>query len=280
MYCIFFSFGSVQRLPLFQYFPVLFCARMSRKRLANDVSTEKGKRGVWLVKVPKYLSEQWEANEGNVVGKIVLGKDVKFKCAPGLVKVDPQPNAKTKGSEIPTEYSFLLHDIVKQSLSVISEDKGHLGADIDVKTGRLSVEGRIVKKAECRPPDSLSYLKMKQEHIVKRITPVRKVIQIDKAAVKYKPVSVHEEDVMRLKQKKEGAKAYRADKDVLRQALFNAFEKHQYYRLSDLQQLTQNPANYVKEILQEIAVYNTAPPHKSMWELKPEYRNYTVNKPP
>lgn len=24
----------------------------------------------------------------------------------------------------------------------------------------------------------------------------------------------------------------------------------------------------------EIAQYNTVPPHKSMWELKPEYRNY------
>ncbi len=31
---------------------------------------------------------------------------------------------------------------------------------------------------------------------------------------------------------------------------------------------------FVKEILVEIANYNTAPPHKSMWELKSEYRHY------
>lgn len=35
---------------------------------------------------------------------------------------------------------------------------------------------------------------------------------------------------------------------------------------------------FVKEILTEIAVYNTMPPHKSMWELKPEYRNYRKDK--
>uniref|UniRef100_A0A1I7WJG0 General transcription factor IIF subunit 2 n=1 Tax=Heterorhabditis bacteriophora TaxID=37862 RepID=A0A1I7WJG0_HETBA len=99
-------------------------------------------------------------------------------------------------------------------------------------------------------------------------------VQFNFAAVKFKPVAAHAEDMMRSKQKKDGAKTVRADRDALMQALFHAFEKHQYYRLQDLQQLTQQPAGYVKELLQDIAVYNTAPPHKSMWELKPEYRNY------
>ncbi|MFH4984598.1 hypothetical protein AB6A40_011307 [Gnathostoma spinigerum] len=84
--------------------------------------------------------------------------------------------------------------------------------------------------------------------------------------------------IARERQKKEGAKTVRADKDVVRQAIFNAFEKHQYYRLIDLQKLTNQPPGFVKEILTEIAVYNTMPPHKSMWELKPEYRSYGVVK--
>lgn len=33
----------------------------------------------------------------------------------------------------------------------------------------------------------------------------------------------------------------RADKDLVRQAIFHAFEKHQYYRLVDLQKLTNQP---------------------------------------
>ena len=56
------------------------------------------------------------------------------------------------------------------------------------------------------------------------------------------------------------------------------FTCHTVFRLSDLQQLTQQPAGYIKDILLQIADYNTAPPHKAMWELKPEYRNYSVKK--
>lgn len=48
--------------------------------------------------------------------------------------------------------------------------------------------------------------------------------------MKFKPVAAHAEDMMRIKQKKEGAKTVRADRNVLMQALFHAFEKHQYYR--------------------------------------------------
>ncbi|CAB3396606.1 unnamed protein product [Caenorhabditis bovis] len=254
----------------------------NRKRLLNDVDTEMAKRGVWLVKVPRYLSELWEANEGNVVGKLKIGEQVKFHTQPGLKQPkpkndEPATSVDKSSSEIPTEYSFLLHDIKNQTMSVLSEDKTTLGSDASVKTGKLAIEGRIVKKAECRPPATLKYLQMKQQHIVKNLEPKKKVILIEKAAVSYKPVSIHAEDLVRQKQKKEGAKTFRADRDLLRQALFNAFEKHQYYRLHDLQQLTKQPINYVKEILQEIAVYNTAPPHKNMWELKPEYRNYQIN---
>lgn len=45
-------------------------------------------------------------------------------------------------------------------------------------------------------------------------------------------------------------------------------------RLADLQRITQQPTTYIKEVLTSIANYNTAQPHKNMWELKPEYRDY------
>lgn len=52
-----------------------------------------------------------------------------------------------------------------------------------------------------------------------------------------------------------------------------------YFRLVDLQKITNQPANFIKEILLDIATYNTSFPHKSMWELKPEYRNYKAEVP-
>uniref|UniRef100_A0A158PE28 General transcription factor IIF subunit 2 n=1 Tax=Angiostrongylus costaricensis TaxID=334426 RepID=A0A158PE28_ANGCS len=277
---------------------------MSRRR-EHAVDCEMGKRGVWLVKVPRYLSDLWEANAGTDVGRLVIqqsanGKGdvgvggVKLKSRPGLV-LPQSVSSAVKGrppfhvwycssyvalvlpngpAQIPDEHSFILGDVLNQTMAVLAEDKSGLNEDIEIRSGRLSIEGRVVKRAECRPPASSSYLKMKIAQISKSGQPKKQVLQMEKAAVKFKPIAAHAEDMMRMKQKKEGAKAVRADRDVLMQALFHAFEKHQYYRLQDLQQLTQQPAGYVKELLTEIAVYNTAPPHKSMWELKPEYRNY------
>ena len=50
----------------------------ARKRPTADlVDCERASRGVWLVKVPRYLSEIWEKNEGSDVGRLVqLSADV------------------------------------------------------------------------------------------------------------------------------------------------------------------------------------------------------------
>ncbi|GFS79365.1 general transcription factor IIF subunit 2 [Trichonephila clavipes] len=75
------------------------------------------------------------------------------------------------------------------------------------------------------------------------------------------------------KKKAEGRKA-RDDKDKVMDMLFAAFEKHQYYNIKDLEKITKQPVPYLKEILKEICNYNAKNPHKSTWELKPEYRHY------
>uniref|UniRef100_A0A183I482 General transcription factor IIF subunit 2 n=1 Tax=Onchocerca flexuosa TaxID=387005 RepID=A0A183I482_9BILA len=186
--------------------------------------------------------------------------------------------SKQASFTIPDEHSFVIGDIRNQSLAVLCEDKSGLNEDADICSGRLSIEGRVVKRADCRPPQTADYMRMKIKQIEKSSQPKRHVKQMEKAEVKFKPIAVHAEMLAREKQKKEGAKTVRADKDVVRQAIFHAFEKHQYYRLIDLQKLTSQPPGFVKEILTEIAVYNTMPPHKSMWELKPEYRSYRKDK--
>uniref|UniRef100_F1LA52 General transcription factor IIF subunit 2 n=1 Tax=Ascaris suum TaxID=6253 RepID=F1LA52_ASCSU len=280
-----------------------------KKRFSDRVDCEMARRGVWLVKVPRYLSDVWEKHAGHDVGTLIIkpanGKtDIIFKSTPGLCgpsesestspeasssmsqpsssglphvrsnPILPVGRKKPTGSEIPGEYTFVIADVKSQSLNVLSEDKTGLNEDAEICSGRLAFEGRVIKRADCRPPQTVDYLHMKINQIEKSSIPKRQLKQIDKAEVKFKPVAIHTETLARERQKKEGAKTVRGDKDVVRQAIFHAFEKHQYYRLIDLQKLTNQPPGFVKEILTEIAMYNTTPPHKSMWELKPEYRNY------
>uniref|UniRef100_A0A0N5AZ69 General transcription factor IIF subunit 2 n=1 Tax=Syphacia muris TaxID=451379 RepID=A0A0N5AZ69_9BILA len=278
-----------------------------KKRPSDLVDCELAKRGVWLVKVPRYLSDIWEKNAGRDVGRLIIkpgdGKtEIIFKINHSIAAeesknaAEASTSASTNGNNsgggtvpvfkplgskhktaspgIPEEHSFIISDLKSQTMAVLLEDKSGLNEESELRSGRLSLEGRVVKRADCRPPRSEVYLKMKINQIERSSQPKRHVKQIDKAEVKFKPVAIHAESLAREKQKKEGAKTVRADKDLVRQAIFHAFEKHQYYRLVDLQKLTNQPPGYVKEILMEIAQYNTVPPHKSMWELKPEYRSY------
>uniref|UniRef100_A0A8R1XVN3 General transcription factor IIF subunit 2 n=1 Tax=Onchocerca volvulus TaxID=6282 RepID=A0A8R1XVN3_ONCVO len=296
-----------------------------KRKFSDHVDSDYAKRGVWLVKVPRYLSEMWEKNVGHDVGRLVIktanGKtDLMFKSNTNLLEMNSsghdkeasssdsllsstsensllasRNNRSTSGNSlsasrnnpvkskqasftIPDEHSFVIGDIRNQSLAVLCEDKSGLNEDADICSGHLSIEGRVVKRADCRPPQTADYMRMKIKQIEKSSQPKRHVKQMEKAEVKFKPIAVHAEMLAREKQKKEGAKTVRADKNVVRQAIFHAFEKHQYYRLIDLQKLTSQPPGFVKEILTEIAVYNTMPPHKSMWELKPEYRSYRRDK--
>ncbi|KAI1715314.1 transcription initiation factor IIF, beta subunit domain-containing protein [Ditylenchus destructor] len=274
----------------------------SKKRPASEidkvVNCEKSGRGVWLVKVPRYLSEIWEQNAGNEVGKLVTGAGTTvFRSTtklpvtavqsqmPGLRlpstssslgATKPGEKPKAKNSEIPDEHRFLIRDLNNQTMAVLLEDKSGLEEEAELRTGKLTVEGRVVKRAECQPPNSLAYMKMKIKQIEKVSQPKQLIQTMDKAVVKFKPTATHNEHLIKEKAKKDGAKTVRGDRDVVTQAIFSAFEKHQYYRLTDLQKLTSQPASFVKEILMDIANYNTTFPHKTMWELKPEYRNYNT----
>jgi len=116
-------------------------------------------------------------------------------------------------------------------------------------------------------------MKMKISEIQKVNQPEKTVKQMEKAVVKYKPIAQHAEAVQAQKAKKEG-KNVRVEKQQLVELLFQAFEKHQFYKLVDLARITQQPPTYVKEVLSEIAQYNTGPTHRYTWELKPEYRHY------
>ena len=90
----------------------------------------------------------------------------------------------------------------------------------------------------------------------------------------YKPVANHQYNIEYEKRKKETGKRVKADKDQVLTLLFAAFEKHQYYNIKDLVDITMQPVVYLKEILNEIGVRNVKGPHKNTWELKEEYRCY------
>merc|ERR1712013_971995 len=115
-------------------------------------------RGVWLVKVPKYISDRWEKAAANTeVGKLRIKKvpgqkhDVNFTlsdsiCAPvaGLNEFDKNALVRNSSTsmQIPKEHKFKVSGIAAQTLGVFS----HAAVDPETDKGgdRLGVEGGVL----------------------------------------------------------------------------------------------------------------------------------------
>jgi len=243
-------------------------------------------RGVWLVKVPKYLSEQWEKiTTTSDVGKLKITKpkfeggkpEVIFSLHDQVLNAKPESSTADSSKpkpKIPKDHKFVLTGISSQSLSVLSVNPN---AEAAVSGGPIdfaAIDGKIIQRAECRPMADKNYMAMKKTHMELSNKPKRQVEQLERVVQTYKPISAHSFDVREAQKKKQEGKKARLDKDKVMDMLFNAFEKHQYYNVKDLERLTKQPMPYLKEILKEICIYNMKAPHKNMWELKPEYRHY------
>ncbi|XP_007246735.1 general transcription factor IIF subunit 2 isoform X2 [Astyanax mexicanus] len=235
-----------------------------------DLTGAKQNTGVWLVKVPKYLSQQWAKASGRgEVGKLRIGKnqgkaEVSFTLNEELTTID-STSEKASLVRAPREHPFTMQTVGGQTLAVFTENS----------SDKIALEGVVVQRAECRPAASENYMKLKKLQIEESLKPHRFSQQLDKAVTtNYKPVANHAYNLDYEKKKKEEGKRARADKQQVLDMLFSAFEKHQFYNIKDLVDITKQPVIYLKEILRDIGIYNVKGTHKNTWELKPEYRHY------
>lgn len=257
---------------------------------SNELDCTNAGRGVWLVKVPKYISQRWEKQKPMTeVGrlKITTGAmakpDIFFNLSEEIIKTELEPVGSTPSTAttttttskvlppigevraIPAEHKFAISDIKQQTLAVFSQDDS---------SKVLALEGHVVQKGECRPIANTHYMSLKRESIRKASQPSKVVQKIDRAVNNFKPINVHKSEIENEQRKKAEGKKMRDDRDIVKNTLFASFERHQYYNIKDLERITKQPVPYLKEILKEICNYNAKNPHKNMWELKPEFRHY------
>uniref|UniRef100_G3PR21 General transcription factor IIF subunit 2 n=1 Tax=Gasterosteus aculeatus aculeatus TaxID=481459 RepID=G3PR21_GASAC len=237
-----------------------------------DLTGAKQNTGVWLVKVPKYLSQQWAKATGRGdVGKLRISNvltggrcssQVSFTLNEELTVIE---GIEDKSVSAPREHPFTMQTVGGQTLAVFTENS----------SDKIALEGVVVQRAECRPAVSESYMRLKRLQIEELAKPVRLSQQLKTAVTtNYKPVSNHPNNLEYERRKKEEGKRARGEKPQVLDMLFSAFEKHQYYNIKDLVDITKQPVTYLKEILRGIGLYNVKGTHKNTWELKPEYRHY------
>ncbi|TNM90942.1 general transcription factor IIF subunit 2-like isoform X1 [Takifugu flavidus] len=260
---------------------------MSEKDM--DLTGAKQNTGVWLVKVPKYLSQQWEKATGRgEVGKLQICKkgsqgkpEVSFNLNEELTVIE---GLEKKTVSAPHEHKFTMQSVGGQILAVFTEttsgqsedrsDGSSSGSGAGAGPDKLALEGMVVQRADCRPAVNENYMRLKRLQIEESSKPTRLSQQIQNPVTNYKPVANHSYNLEYEKKKKEEGKRARADKQQVLDMLFSAFEKHQYYNIKDLVDITKQPVIYLKEILRDIGHYNIKGTHKNTWELRPEYRHY------
>ncbi|KAL5107339.1 General transcription factor IIF subunit 2 [Taenia crassiceps] len=271
----------------------------------HPVDTSRAKDGVWLVKVPNYLADLWlKSNTDRTVGKVVMstvdighGNDSLMAEAGEnselipkehqfLVQTIPLPNtppgknrfgsSRISSTMVGQELVILCEEDSQAPLSSSESASSSVPSAQRTRSGkRYSLFGRVNSRAECQPPPNAKYMRLKALQLKAKNRARHEVCVLDKPVQTHLPVANHAFNIeFGARKKREGKNLRREREDVL-QDIFKAFEKHQYYAFKDLLLLTKQPVTYLTEILKEIAVFNSRPPHQNMWELKPEYRHYT-----
>lgn len=250
---------------------------------STKVDMSRSSQNVWLVKVPKYLAECWQkADASGIVGTLRIPMNIHSKNVQFQLSEQLSMQKEASGSVTPQEHKMFMSDVAARlSMGLFSETApDEEEASEELTNERIAFEGRITKRADCRPVQDNNYMTMKRKAFELQMQPGRQVKQITTLHTNFKPVSDHPMNAEPERRRKEEGKRVRGTKEEVLETLFTAFEKHQFYSLKDLVHISKQPVVHLKSILRDVCNYNTKNPHKNMYELKPEYRHYASKEDP
>jgi hypothetical protein len=99
-----------------------------RKKGSSLLDVKHSSRGVWLVKVPNYVSESWKkAKPHHELGRMRISKktsrsQVQFLLAPELLNIEVIPGQTI---ELPKHHRVNTQDTKTQCMSVFSENQSN-----------------------------------------------------------------------------------------------------------------------------------------------------------
>ncbi|KAL6610482.1 hypothetical protein ACP70R_040451 [Stipagrostis hirtigluma subsp. patula] len=277
---------------------------------AKYLETARADRSVWLMKCPPVVSRAWQAatasssssagaSSNPVVAKVVLSLDLLSSEEPSLkFKMEL---AQTNTGNTPKSYSLnMFQDFVP--MCVFSESNQDWAITDSLATGpllpvgkittfqqfygKLSCEGKVEHKFDMEPhSDNLvNYGKLCRERTQKSMVKARQVQVLDNDhGMSMRPMpgmvglipSGSKEKKKQTPTKPSDVKRTRRDRRELENIIFKLFERQPNWSLKALVQETDQPEQFLKEILNDLCVYNKRGPNQGTHELKPEYKKST-----
>ncbi|XP_011028935.1 PREDICTED: transcription initiation factor IIF subunit beta-like isoform X1 [Populus euphratica] len=243
---------------------------------SGNLETSKADKAVWLMKCPVVVAKSWKSHhtsssESAPIAKVVLSLDPLQSDDPSALQFTMEM-ARTETGNVPKSYSLnMFKDFVP------------MGVFSETPQGRVSVEGKVEHKFDMKPHEENieEYSKLCRDRTKKSMIKNRQIRVIDNdRGVHMRPmpgmvglISSTSKDKKRTQPVKQSdVKRTRRDRGELEDIMFKLFERQPNWALKQLVQETDQPAQFLKEILNELCVYNKRGTNQGTYELKPEYK--------
>ncbi|EPS64462.1 hypothetical protein M569_10318 [Genlisea aurea] len=148
--------------------------------------------------------------------------------------------------------------------------------------GKVDLEGKIYHKFDVKPHNESieDYAKLCRERTTKYMTRTRQIQIIDNDSgmrMSTMPGMFDIKSSVSVEKKKTPSKASetkrtRRNPDEMEKMMFKLFEKQSNWTLKQLIHKTDQPEQFVKDMLKLLCVYNNKGANQGTYEMKPEYR--------
>ncbi|KAD2804895.1 hypothetical protein E3N88_38272 [Mikania micrantha] len=238
------------------------------------LETIKSERHVWLMKCPPIVShsltqkKQSESSTPIDASSSPIGAKV-------IVTVDPLlPNNDFSSTQFTMELLGTESRIIPKCYSMdMSTDFIPMSVFSESKQGKVSVEGKIYHKFDMKPhSDNMEeYGRLCRERTNKYMTKTRQI-----------QVVIENDNGSHMRPmpgkglvKGSDSKRTRRDRGEMEDIMFKLFERQSNWTLKNLISETDQPEQFLKDLLKDLCIYNNKGSYQGTYELKPEYKRST-----
>ncbi|XP_076926529.1 uncharacterized protein LOC143589731 [Bidens hawaiensis] len=237
------------------------------------LETMKSERHVWLMKCPPIVSPSL-THKQSLAAKVIVTVDPLLPNNDFSSTQFTMELVGTESGRIPKCYSMdMSTDFIP--MSVFSESK----------QGKVSVEGKIYHKFDMKPHNENmeEYGKLCRERTNKYMTKTRQIQVINNdhgAHMRPMPGLVPLRSLSQNEKKKAPVKGTdtkrtRRDRGEMEDIMFKLFERQPNWTLRNLITETNQPEQFLKDLLKDLCIYNYKGSTQGSYELKPEYKRST-----
>ncbi|KAK2366410.1 Transcription initiation factor IIF, beta subunit [Trifolium repens] len=220
--------------------------------IGGYVDTSKALNPIWLMKCPPVVAQS--------LGALPSSSDPSLPSAKVIVSIDPLNS--NNDAQFTMELGGNEGGNASRSFAMdMSKDFIPMTVFSDSTQGKVSVEGKIVNKFDMRPHNQNLelYGKLCRERTKKYTVKNRQI----------RGWSVFQLlDLLKRRKLLGEEQKLREQEEII----FKLFERQPNWSLRNLIQETDQPEQFLKDILKDLCVYNNKGTNQGTYELKPEYR--------